>query len=87
MKTAEPKIIYLQVGDDADIAEFKPEDFETNTITWCWEKIFKNDIEYISKQSIIELIEDIQTTELLRGWKHTSDILEELIAKIKEVKE
>lgn len=37
-------------------------------------------------QSIIELIEDIQTTELLRGWKHTSDILEELIAKIKEVK-
>ena len=37
-------------------------------------------------QSIIELIEDIQTTELLRGWKHTSDILEELIAKIKKVK-
>jgi len=59
MKTAEPKIIYLQIGDDADIAEFKPEDFETNAITWCWERMFDNDIEYISKQSIIKMIDDM----------------------------
>ena len=59
MKTAEPKIIYLQIGEDADITEFKPEDFETNAITWCWERIFPNDIEYLSKQSIIGLIDEM----------------------------
>ena len=58
MKTAEPKIIYLQIGEDADITEFEESDFQTNAITWCWERIFDNDIEYLSKQSIISLVDN-----------------------------
>ena len=57
MKTVEPKIIDLQVGEDADLNEFKKEDFETNAITWCWERIYKNDVEYISKGFILSLID------------------------------
>lgn len=58
--------------------------FDQHTDCVDYDGFFKALADY--KQSIIELIEDIQTIELLRGWKHTSDILEELIAKIKEVK-
>ena len=61
METTEPKIIYLQIGEDADITEFKKEDFETNAISWCWERIFSTDIEYISKKFILELIDKIIT--------------------------
>lgn len=57
----EPKIIYLQLGDDADITEFKKEDFEIGGISWCWERIFSTDIEYISKQFILEIIDEITT--------------------------
>lgn len=57
----EPKIIYLQLGDDADITEFKKEDFEADGISWCWERIFSTDIEYISKQFILEIIDEITT--------------------------
>lgn len=59
MKTAEPKIIYLQIGEDADITEFEESDFQTNAISWCWERIFPNDIEYVSKQSITEIIDEM----------------------------
>lgn len=59
METAEPKKIYLQIGEDDDIDEFEKSDFETNAITWCWERIFKNDIEYISKSAILALVDDM----------------------------
>lgn len=95
MKTAEPKTIYLQIGEDADITEFKKEDFETNAITWCWERIFKNDIEYISKQSIIELIDEMikendmatENAEPLKRNKYyyANEILIELKQKIEEL--
>jgi len=59
MITKEPKIIYLQIGEEADITEFKKEDFETNSITWCWEKIYNSDIEYINKSYLVSLIDNM----------------------------
>ena len=99
MKTAEPKIIYLQIGDDTDISEFKESDFQTNAISWCWERIFPNDIEYVSKQSIIgiidEMIKEIQSfdqtdaTKDYRSKQWNADItcmtLVELKQKIEEL--
>lgn len=69
MKTVEPKIIYLQIGEDVDISELKDYEFETNAITWCWERIHSNDIKYISKQSIIELID-----EMMEQARHDADV-------------
>lgn len=57
----EPKIIYLQLGDDADITEFKKEDFEADGISWCWERIFSTDIEYISKKFILEILDEMMS--------------------------
>lgn len=83
MKTAEPKIIYLQIGDDADINEFTENDFETNAITWCWEKICDNDIEYISKAHLTGLID-----EMIDGIKDSSNYADEfaynLLTELKE---
>lgn len=59
MKTAEPKIIYLQIGEDVDIKDMKAHDFETNAITWCWDKIHDNDIKFISANEIISKIDEM----------------------------
>lgn len=59
MKTAEPKIIYLQIGEDANIEDMKSYDFETNAITWCWDKIHDNDIKFISANEIISKIDEM----------------------------
>lgn len=83
MKTAEPKIIYLQVGDDADIAEFKPEDFETNTITWCWERIFPNDIEYVSKSNLLLLIDEMIDKRETKTW-YSQDEVDEILVELKQ---
>lgn len=87
MKTAEPKTIYLQIGEDADITEFKKEDFETNAITWCWERIHSNDIKYISKQFIIGLIDEMAEKEspYYRLGVAKIAILRELKQKIEEL--
>lgn len=84
MKTVEPKIIYLQVGEDADLNEFKKEDFETNAITWCWEKIYNNDIEYISKRFILSLIDDIIANERKQNYEIALTELKEKILETKK---
>jgi len=59
MRTAEPKIIYLQIGEDANIEDMKSYEFETNAITWCWDKINDNDVKYISANGIISKIDEM----------------------------
>ena len=82
METAEPKIIYLQIGDEADISEFKEGDFETNAISWCWERIFKNDIEYMRKQSIIGMIDEIMGRDI-KTW-YSNDEMFEILLELKQ---
>jgi len=51
-----PEKIYLQVCGDCpqtDCDNCKFEDLEEN-ITWCKDKIFKNDIEYVRKDAFVE---------------------------------
>lgn len=84
----EPKIIYLQIGEDADIADFEKEDFETNAITWCWERIFPNDIEYVSKQSILALVDEMikendRNIEQL-GYKHSFEQRNVALSELKQ---
>ena len=81
-KTNEPKIIYLQIGDDADIKDFKESDFETNAISWCWERIFPNDIEYVSKQPIIGLIDEMIGRDA-KTW-YSDDEIFELLTELKQ---
>lgn len=59
MKTAEPKIIYLQIGEDVEPSEMKESDFQTDGITWCWEKINDNDVPYISTKEIVDMIDEM----------------------------
>ena len=56
MKPKAPEKIYLQVcGDcnDNDCENCKFEDLEDN-VTWCKDKIFEKDIEYIRTDTFIE---------------------------------
>lgn len=56
MKTNAPEKIYLQVcGDcnDNDCKNCKFEDLEDN-VTWCKDKIFEKDIEYIRTDTFID---------------------------------
>ena len=56
MKANAPEKIYLQVCGDCpqtDCDNCKFEDLEDN-ITWCKDKIFKNDIEYVRKDAFIK---------------------------------
>lgn len=51
-----PKKIYLQVcGDcqDNDCDNCKFEDLEDN-VTWCKDKIFEKDVEYVRKDAFVE---------------------------------
>jgi hypothetical protein len=62
-----PKRIYLNIGDDFGFkkeVDFK-EDF--SEITWCEDKIDKDDIEYILK-SKKKLTPVIKTKEYLKGY-------------------
>ena len=42
-----PKTIYLQVGEDCDNKDDFRELVIRNDITWCQDKINKNDIRYV----------------------------------------
>jgi len=55
-----PDKIYLQVCmecDHEDCENCKFEDLECN-VTWCKERIFEGDKEYVSKDAILDLIMD-----------------------------
>lgn len=45
-----PKKIYLQIGDEVDLSVTSFSQLNHEFITWCSEKCFKNDLEYISKE-------------------------------------
>lgn len=50
-----PKTIYLQIGDECPTDD--GEDFnKLYGVSWCADKIFENDIEYVSKDVLVELI-------------------------------
>lgn len=52
----QPKKIYLQVGDtfDGDMTDY---DFkQLSEVTWCDERIWKTDLEYISADSVRDLL-------------------------------
>lgn len=83
MKTAEPKIIYLQIGDDADISEFEESDFQTNAISWCWERIFPNDIEYVSKSNLLLLIDEMIDKRETKTW-YSQDEVDEILVELKQ---
>jgi hypothetical protein len=56
MKANAPEKIYLQVCGDCNVNDCdncKFEDLEDN-VTWCKDKIFKNDVEYVRKDAFIE---------------------------------
>ena len=58
MKANAPEKIYLQVCGDCkgnDCKNCKFEDVEDN-VTWCKDKIFKKDIEYVRKDIFIEKV-------------------------------
>jgi hypothetical protein len=42
-----PKTIYLQIGKECPDEDFK----DLSEVSWCAEKIFENDIEYVLKEN------------------------------------
>ena len=55
----EPKKVYLQIGDiwdgtDPELDEFR----ELVEVTWCADRIWKNDLEYVSVKLILEWMEE-----------------------------
>jgi len=57
-----PDRIYLQVHGDAPPDEWdEPIDIRAGDVTWCWERIFDGDVEYIradiAEKEVVELVE------------------------------
>ena len=46
-----PQKIYLQIGEDCDCVDFS----KLSDVTWCKDKIFKNDLEYVSIDYLYEV--------------------------------
>ena len=71
-----PKKIYLQVCGDCpqtDCKSCKFEDLEDN-ITWCKDRIFPKDIQYIRTDVVIEKIEEFIYSALNSGIMCTANI-------------
>lgn len=80
-----PDKIYLQVCGECteeDCKNCKFEDLEDN-VTWCKDRIYKKDIEYIRKDALLELLNEYKDnpviTELQKG------NIQELIDKIESL--
>ena len=76
MKANAPEKIYLQVCGDCNVNDCencKFEDLEDN-VTWCKDKIFKNDIEYIRTDAFIEKAENFIYSALNDGIMGTANI-------------
>ena len=52
-----PEKIYLQIGEECDVEDYE----ELDGVTFCGEKIFSNDIEYIRP--------DCGSSQLCEGWR------------------
>ncbi len=72
----EPEKIYLQACGDCtynDCDNCKFEDLEDN-VTWCKERVFRKDIEYIRTDAFIEKAEDFLYKNLNDGTIECGDI-------------
>jgi hypothetical protein len=53
-----PKTIYLQIGEDCPMDD--GENFnDLSEVSWCRDKIFENDIEYVLKDELITRIKEL----------------------------
>ena len=71
-----PDKIYLQVCGDCNVNDCencKFKDLEDN-ITWCRDKIFEKDIEYIRTDAFIEKVEEYIYEQLNEGRIECGDI-------------
>jgi hypothetical protein len=66
-----PNKIYLQIGDDFEPDNFTGDFKELSEISWCVDKIYDGDIEYINRSSIKKKlegkIESMEKSGLLRS--------------------
>lgn len=53
----EPDVIFLQLHDPTDEGKTELADPKADGVTWCWEQIHHNDVEYIRK----DLYDDLKT--------------------------
>lgn len=69
-----PNKIYLQIDADGET----PDNFKGLEVTWCVDKIYDNDIEYLNKENLTEILDDELLRATLGGWKHTAGISTEI---------
>lgn len=64
-----PKTIYLQIGEDCPTDD--GEDFnKLYGVTWCAERINENDIEYVLKENVNDIVSDAESKERAKTcWK------------------
>ncbi len=43
----EPAVIYLQLHGDGKRNDTKPDDYRNGDISWCWERIHEQDVQYV----------------------------------------
>lgn len=43
----EPAVIYLQLHGDGNRTETKPDDYRNGDVSWCWERIHEQDVQYV----------------------------------------
>lgn len=60
----EPKKVYLQIGDVWDGTDPELDDFkELAEVTWCADRIWPNDLEYVSVNTIREWMDEYLSWE------------------------
>jgi len=59
-----PKIIYLQIGDDAEPESFS--ELSLSDITWCADEQFINDIAFVHKDYAVQLLK--KALALIKLW-------------------
>jgi len=60
----EPDVIFLQLHDPTDEGKTELADPKADGVTWCWEQIHHNDVEYIRKDLYDELKTQITAYQL-----------------------
>lgn len=60
----EPDVIFLQLHDPTDEGKTELADPKADGVTWCWEQIHHNDVEYIRKDLYDELKNQITVYQL-----------------------
>jgi hypothetical protein len=60
----EPDMIFLQLHDPENYRENEPANPKADGVTWCWEPMHHNDVEYIRKDLYDELKNQITAYQL-----------------------